>query len=77
MTLRARHPYEWRTKLRRWLPWLLIDLGIAAKSEDCEAVGAAHLWYNQDGEPSGCYHCNVVRLGQLWRQAESDSEPNS
>jgi hypothetical protein len=60
--------YAWRTSLRRHLPWFLIDLGIASKGKDCEAVGAQHHWYNIDHEASGCYHCEVVRPGQLWRR---------
>lgn len=63
-----RHPYAWRTLLRRHLPWFLIDLGLANKGKDCEALGAEHDWYNQDGEHSACYHCYVVRPGQLWRR---------
>jgi hypothetical protein len=46
----ARHPFEWRTKLRTRLPWWAINLGIAAKGDDCERVGAAHQWYNIDGQ---------------------------
>ena len=64
---KRRHPYAWRTRLRGRLPWFLINLGIADKGEDCEKVGADHVWYNIDGETSGCYHCKVRRPGQLWR----------
>jgi hypothetical protein len=53
------HPYRWRTNLRlllhRPLCWL-VDKGI-----DCDIVGGAHHWYNQDDERSACYHCKVVR----------------
>ena len=63
------HPFAWRTKLRGRLPWFLIDLGLADKGKDCEAVGGWHRWYNQDNEHSGCYHCHVVRRGQLWKDA--------
>lgn len=71
------HPYRWRTWLRTRLPWFLIDLGFAAKGEDCEAVGGRHRWYNIDNESSGCYHCGVVRPGQLWRANDglSDTGP--
>ena len=62
------HPYRWRTWIRSYLPWFLIDLGIAGKAVDCELVGAEHHWYNQDNEHSACYHCDVVRQGQLWKQ---------
>lgn len=63
----ATHPYAWRTWLRKRLPWFLINLGVAAKGENCESVGASHYWYNKDNVSSGCYHCEVVREGQLWR----------
>jgi len=63
------HPYRWRTWIRGYLPWLLIDAGIARKGADCQRVGGLHHWYNVDNEQSGCYHCRVVRPGQLWRQS--------
>lgn len=66
------HPYAWRCWVRGHLPWFLIDLGVVAKGEDCEKVGAWHRWYNQDGNTSGCYHCEVVRPGQLWKQADAN-----
>ena len=50
------------------LPWFLINLGVGAKGQDCETVGADHGWYNRDGSTSGCFHCEVVRAGQLWRR---------
>jgi hypothetical protein len=62
------HPYEFRRQLRQRLPWLLIDLGVAAKGKDCELVGAKHWWYNTDNENSGCYYCKVVKKGQLWNK---------
>ncbi len=62
----AGHPYAWRTWLRQRLPWFLINFGLADKGCDCEAVGAAHHWYNIDGKTSGCYHCRVEREGRLW-----------
>jgi len=37
------------------------------KGKDCEAAGSQPRWYNLDGESSGCYHCKVIRPGQLWR----------
>jgi len=61
-------PYRKRTWLRQYLPWFLIDLGIAEKGQDCEKIGGAHEWYNIDNKNSGCYHCNVIRTGQLWKQ---------
>jgi hypothetical protein len=60
------HPYALRTYIRQFLPWFLIDLGIADKGEDCEKVGATHFWYNIDNENSGCYHCKVIKKGKLW-----------
>jgi len=68
MSHHPRHPFAWRTRLRRHLPWFLINLGIASKGDDCEAVGASHHWYNIDDVSSGCYHCRVERPGQLWRE---------
>jgi hypothetical protein len=66
----SRHPYAWRTALRRRLPNFLIDLRcFPDKGEDCEAVGAEHHWYNKDNQNSACYHCKVVRPGQLWKPA--------
>jgi hypothetical protein len=68
------NPYEWRRRLRVHLPWFLINLGVADKGEDCEAVGAHHLWYNYDDEYSGCYYCKVKRPGRLWEGAETQGE---
>lgn len=62
------HPYRWRTWLRSHLPWAPINLGAASKGEDCERVGGYHHWYNKDGMSSGCYHCEIVREGQLWKR---------
>lgn len=64
----AGHPYRWRTWIRGYLPWFLIDLGVADKGEDCERVGGEHWWYNRDNVTSACYHCKAVRPGQLWRR---------
>ena len=61
------HPYYWRTWVRGHLPWFLIKLGVADKGQDCEKVGGEHMWYNQGGTTSGCYHCKVVCEGQLWK----------
>jgi hypothetical protein len=63
-----RRPFRWRTALRRHLPYWVLDLGLAGKGEDCEAAGGAHEWYNRDGNTSGCYHCQVIRDGQLWQR---------
>jgi hypothetical protein len=60
------HPFRWRTWIRTHLPWFPIDLGVAGKGRDCEAVGGWHHWYNIDNESSGCYHREVARPGQLW-----------
>ncbi len=59
-------PYRWRTTIRRYLPWFLIDLGIAGKGQDCEAAGGSHSWYNVDDKSSGCYHCAMTGVGRLW-----------
>lgn len=65
--IKKRHPYAWRLKIRRHLPWFLINLGIADKGENCELVGAQHLWFNHDDMSSGCYYCKVIKEGQLWK----------
>jgi hypothetical protein len=41
------------------------------KRKDCEAIGNRHEWYNIDGVTSGCYHCEIVREGQLWKTSAS------
>lgn len=64
-----KEPYRWRTNLRGILPWCLI--GLFGKGRDCEAAGGAHQWYNIDNETSGCYHCRVIREGQLWKTPKS------
>ena len=72
----SRHPYAWRTWLRRNLPWFLIDLGVAGKGQDCEGVGAKHHWYNVDNVSSACYHCEITRAGRLWEgQHDASSSP--
>ena len=38
-------------------------------SDDCEAVGEPHRWHNLDGKRSACYHCKVIRGGQLWKES--------
>lgn len=65
------NPYRWRTWLRQHLPWFLINLGVASKGKDCESAGGEHRWYNRDNVSGGCYHCEVVRQGRLWRGAVS------
>ena len=67
------HPYAWRTWLRMRLPWFLIDLGVASKGTDCEALGGAHRLYNIDDVSSGCYRCMVTRQGQRWKNARDQS----
>ena len=62
------HPYRWRTWTRTWLPYFLVNRGAAAKGENCEDVSGEHWWYNRDNESSGCYHCEVVRPGKLWKR---------
>jgi hypothetical protein len=62
------NPYRWRTWLRGHLPWTIINLGIVDKGDDCEQRGGEHHWYNEGEGQSGCYHCKVVRPGELWRR---------
>jgi hypothetical protein len=50
--------YRCRTWLRRRLPWVLVDWGVAGKgTTDC----GNHEWYNADGVVEHCYHCTVGR----------------
>lgn len=60
-------PYFFRTWLKSHLPWLIIDWGVAAKGADCEQAEGNHEWCNINSKESGCYHCRVVREGQLWK----------
>ena len=68
LTMGKKQPYRWRTRIRRYLPWFLIDIGFANKGQDCEKAGGVHKWYNIDGKNSGCYHCKIARKGQLWKR---------
>ena len=65
------HPYAFRSWLRCRLPWFLVNAGVSGPGEDCEEVRGWHRWFNRDGETSGCYHCWVVRDGQLWREPDA------
>ncbi len=48
-------------------PKQYLDLHYPDESDDCEAIGEAHRWHNLDGRSSACYHCKVIREGQLWK----------
>jgi hypothetical protein len=67
----AGHPYRHRVWIRGRLPWWLINLGVANKGRDCEAVGAWHRWYKSTDEIDGCYHCEVTRRRISHRDATS------
>ena len=69
MACRARQATQ--TATEHWRRFL-INMGIASKGRDCEAVGANHHWYNSDNVSSACYHCEVIRPGQLWRRPDSN-----
>lgn len=47
--------YRWRTKIRSKLPWFLVDMGIAARGQDC----GGHQWYREDANVWRCYNCTV------------------
>jgi len=49
----------------------LSQLWDCSRVKDCEALGIDHSWYNQDGERSACYNCEVVREGQHWLNSNS------
>lgn len=59
-------PFRFRTWIRSILPIFLVDLGIAAKGNNCEEEGGIHEWYNKDDIHSACYHCEVIKKDQLW-----------
>jgi hypothetical protein len=43
-----------------------LDLRHPNDPDDCEAIGETHRWHNLDDNRSACYHCKVIRDGQLW-----------
>jgi|GEM_PF-1497972 len=49
------------------VPKEYLNLHYPDAPENCEAVGESHRWYNLDDERSACYHCKVIRNGQLWK----------
>ena len=52
----SRGRYRWRTRLRRQLPWFLVNLGVARKGRrDC----GEHDWYKSTDHEDHCYHCEV------------------
>ena len=61
-------PYRIRTWLRSHMPWFIINTGIVDKGENCEKENGHHEWYNKDNKNSCCYHCNIERDGQLWKE---------
>ena len=48
-------------------PTAYLDLHYADAPENCEAVGESHRWHNLVDKRSACYHCKVIREGQLWK----------
>ncbi|WP_233131513.1 hypothetical protein [Tenacibaculum holothuriorum] len=67
------HPYYIRLWLRQRLPWFLINLGIGEKGIDCFSVGAAHKWYNIDGNKSGCYYCKQISEEINWNEIRNEN----
>jgi hypothetical protein len=65
-------PFRRRTRMRERLPFFA--LWLAPKGEDCVANGGRHQWYNQDGNHSACYHCRVVKEGQLWNNCGAGAD---
>jgi hypothetical protein len=48
--------YRWRTAIRRRLPWVLVNLNVAAKGRrDC----GEHEWYKASEDEDLCYHCET------------------
>lgn len=69
-----RHPYAIRTWFRSHLPWFLINIGLASKGKDCELVNAKHHWYKKDDVHSACYHCEIVKEGEFWKNLNTKLE---
>ena len=44
-----------------------LDLHYPRLPDDCETLGGTHRWHNLDDKQSACYHCKVIRSGQLWK----------
>jgi len=70
-------PYRIRSRIRKHLPWFLINLGICAKGKDCESRNGPHDWYNHDGKISHCYHCKIEKEGCLWLDEEIKTLPTN
>jgi hypothetical protein len=52
----ARGRYRWRTRVRRHIPWFLLNRGVAKKgASDC----GDHEWYKATDDEDHCYHCEV------------------
>lgn len=52
----SRPKYRVQTRIRKHLPWFLIDRGWAHKgTSDC----GQHVWYRHDDITERCYHCEV------------------
>jgi hypothetical protein len=52
----GRPRYHWRTRMRRRLPWFLVNRGLVAKGrKDCRD----HEWYKSTDDEDRCYHCEV------------------
>ena len=45
------------------------------RPDSCDEKGWTHVWYNKDNKNSGCFNCNEVRKGQLWKKASKGSQP--
>jgi hypothetical protein len=42
-----------------------LELHYPNEPDNCEAVGEIHRWHKLDDKRSACYHCKVIRVGQL------------
>ena len=38
------------------------------KPDSCDKIGWNHVWYNIDGNRSGCYNCNKTSKKKLWNE---------
>ena len=44
---------------------------LSLRPKSCDQNGWTHAWHNIDNKKSGCYNCQTVRKGQLWKRGNS------
>jgi hypothetical protein len=67
--VRAGSQVFWSMRISRLSPKKYVEkYWNDGKPDSCDEKGWAHVWYNKDNKTSGCYNCNEVRKGQLWKK---------